>query len=94
MHMHGLGDDTEIEAKNMTMSDFAQELSYVLSNKVVDNTSLTDRYDFSVKWAPETNATGPSLFTALQEQLGLKLKTQKGAVEIYVVDHIERPSPN
>jgi uncharacterized protein (TIGR03435 family) len=98
MRMHDLGNETQIEAKNMTMSDFAQELAYVLSNKVVDKTGLTDRYDFSVKWAPnqiiDPNATGPSLFTALQEQLGLKLKTEKGPVEMYVVDRLEPPSPN
>lgn len=98
MRMHNLGNESQIEAKNMTMRDFAQQLSYVLSNKVIDKTGLTDRYDFSVKWASnqtiDANATGPSLFIALQEQLGLKLKTQKGPVEIYVVDHIERPSPN
>lgn len=98
MHMHGLGTETQIEAKNETMPDFAEELAYVVSNKVVDKTGLTDRYDFSMKWTSsqtiDSNATGPSLFTALQEQLGLKLKTQKGPVEMYVVDHIEPPSPN
>jgi Protein of unknown function (DUF3738). len=98
MRMHGLGTETQIEAKNETMSDFAEELAYVVSNKVVDRTGLTDRYDFSVKWTSsqtiDPNATGPSLYTALEEQLGLKLKTERGPVEMYVVDHIEPPSPN
>lgn len=44
--------------------------------------------------APPADASGPSLFTALQEQLGLKLESQKGPVEMIVIDHIEKPSAN
>jgi uncharacterized protein (TIGR03435 family) len=72
---------------------------------VVDKTGLTGRYDYSLHWAPQrltaSNGTaaadvpdGPSLFTALREQLGLKLESQKADVEIVVVDHVEAPSPN
>jgi uncharacterized protein (TIGR03435 family) len=44
--------------------------------------------------APPSDATGPSIFTAVQEQLGLKLESQKGPVDMLVIDHVERPSAN
>ena len=65
---------------------------------VVDETGLTDKYSFTLKWTPDdtpqSEASGPSLFTAIQEQLGLKLEPQKGPVDAIVIDHIEMPSPN
>jgi uncharacterized protein (TIGR03435 family) len=48
---------------------------------------------FSVKWAAETNLDGISIFTEVQEQLGLKLESTTGPVE-YVVNHLEHPTPN
>lgn len=98
MRMHNLENGDQIEAKDMKMSDLAVELSYVVSRMVADKTGLPDKYDFHFEWTPDEsqngNATGPSLYTALQEQLGLKLESQSGPVEVYVVDHIEQPSPN
>jgi len=76
---------------------------------VVDQTGLTQRYDFVLNWTRERALTsgeqnaeaetsaaagGPSLFTALQEQLGLKLVNIRGPVEIVVIDSIERPTEN
>jgi len=69
---------------------------------VVDKTNLTGRYDWTLHWAPWQELPGgeppdpnaPSLFTALQEQLGLKLEPAKGQVEVVVSDHGELPSEN
>ena len=71
--------------------------------EVVDQTGLKDRYDFTLTYslrAPAADAAQsgepepPSLFTAMQEQLGLKLEPAKAPVEVIVIDHIERPSAN
>lgn len=76
---------------------------------VIDKTGLSGAYDFSLKWTPMdavassgglsgtaglTNADGASLFTAMEEQLGLKLVSAKAAEQVLVIDHIERPSEN
>jgi uncharacterized protein (TIGR03435 family) len=72
---------------------------------VIDKTGLTGRYDVSLKCTPMSSASpggaenatdpdSPSLFTAIEEQLGLKLVPIKGPVKILVIDHIEQPSPN
>ena len=65
------------------------------SRKVVDQTGLTGKYDLKLKWAPDTDPSGgPSLFSAIKEQLGLKLISIKAPVEVLVIDHVERPSEN
>jgi uncharacterized protein (TIGR03435 family) len=68
---------------------------------VVDETGLVGKYNFKLTWAPadaqgatDLGAGGPTLFTAIEEQLGLKLQTQKAPVDCVVIDHIEQPSPN
>jgi uncharacterized protein (TIGR03435 family) len=84
----------------------AEDLSDALGRKVVDKTGLTGRYDFTLTWAPDDDAAamgssassgapqGPSLFTAVQEQLGLKLEPVKAPVDVVVIDHLEKPSEN
>lgn len=68
---------------------------------VLDRTGLGERkFDFELKWTPENRRAadpanaGPSIFTALEEQLGLKLVPSKSLVEVLVIDHIEKPSAN
>jgi uncharacterized protein (TIGR03435 family) len=68
---------------------------------VVDKTGLTGNYDFTLKWTPDTVVStdagvdaGPSLFTALQEELGLRLEPGKAPVDVLVIDRVELPSAN
>lgn len=108
----GLGD---LIVRNMSMSDFATWMqSGVMDRPVVDQTGLTDRYDFTLKWTPDqsqfaqfrgTGAVVPppttddpnapaGLYTALQEQLGLKMESKKAPDDVIVIDHIEKPTAN
>ena len=96
------------EATSGNVSDLASDLSGVLERIVVDKTGIVGRFhiqltftpDDSVKrfpdfpGAPQPPADGPNIFTALQEQLGLKLESAKGPVELLVIDHVEKPSEN
>jgi uncharacterized protein (TIGR03435 family) len=78
----------------------------VVDRRVVDRTGLTDRYDFAIKWMPDESQFGghlelgneknplPSLFTAMQEQLGLKLEPMKAPVDVLVIDSVAKPSEN
>jgi uncharacterized protein (TIGR03435 family) len=80
------------------IASLAFALSNLVGRNVVDKTGLTGKYDMVLKWTPDeqqgTADSGPSLFTALQEQLGLKLEAQKGPVDTIVIDHVEKPSEN
>ena len=82
--------------RNVTMELLAAQLAgRVFDRSVVDRTGVTGGFDINLEWAPdESPGVGPSIFTALQEQLGLKLEPQKGAVDLLVIDHVERPSAN
>jgi uncharacterized protein (TIGR03435 family) len=84
--------------------------SAVLDRPVVDQTALVDKFDFLLKWTPDESQFGgmgvkvpppsdaadapPPLFTAIQEQIGLKLEAAKTPVEVLVLDHVEQPSGN
>ena len=77
-----------------------QRLSQIVGRPVIDNTGLTGVFDVHLVWNPEDIAVpsdlaaGPSLFTALQDQLGLKLEAAKGPIEMLIIDHVEMPSEN
>ena len=82
-----------------SMDDFVRNEQYFVDRPMVDQTGLTGRYDFTLRYTDdETKSTDPNappgLFTAVQEQLGLKLQPTKALVDVFVIDHVEPPSPN
>jgi uncharacterized protein (TIGR03435 family) len=91
-------------ATKITMRHFADLIARQAGLPVVDSTGLGGVFSFTLEWSPgadlkmssaETDTTKGSIFTALQEQLGLKLESGKGPVEVLVVDRIERkPTAN
>jgi uncharacterized protein (TIGR03435 family) len=106
LFFRGLGD---LHATNATMTDFTQLLqSTVLDRPVVDQTGIEGRYDFDLKWTPDDSQfqsfgvripppgenAPPPLYTAIQEQIGLKLDATKAPAEVLVIDHVEQPSEN
>lgn len=97
------GGKGRIDAKGATMARLAMRLSNLLGAPVVDMTQESRKFDFSLRWSPESMLSGPvtadtpnapTLFTALQEQLGLKLDSRKVPVEVLVIDHAEPASEN
>jgi uncharacterized protein (TIGR03435 family) len=97
-----------LPARNTTMADFAGVMqAAVLDRPVVDQTGLTGKFDFTLKWEPDDSQFGghvppasassdlqPNLFTAIQQQIGLKLDAVKTPVDVLVIDHVDKPSAN
>ena len=94
-------------ARNVTMDDFVAMLQRATLDKpTVNKTGLTGKYDFDLKFAQDSSQYGgqlptapddaqsPTLFTALQEQLGLKLEATRGTVSAMIVDNVHKPTPN
>jgi uncharacterized protein (TIGR03435 family) len=108
MFFRGTPGGIMLPANNATMKDFTGLLQEVVLDKpVVDQTGLKGRYDFTLKWAPDDSQFGghvpppsdaadapPNLFTAVQEQIGLKIESTKAMVDVMVMDHVEKPSAN
>ena len=94
---YNIGSD-HISDQGVTAPVLADQLAARLGRPVIDKTGLTGRYDVTLKWTPDGTEAAPdsppSIFTATQEQLGLKLESTKGPVETLVIDHVEEPSPN
>jgi uncharacterized protein (TIGR03435 family) len=86
-----------------TMAQLATTLQSMVGRPVVDQTGLTGAFDVDLRWTPreveiapdaESSNESPSIFTAVQEQLGLKLDSRRNRFDVLVVDHIARPTPN
>ncbi len=101
---------SHLVGQGASMTDLANRISdmgeYSIGRQVFDKTGLTAKYDFSLQWTPDmkgagdsdsdggAGGSGPSLFTAVEEQLGLKLDSAKEPVQCLIIDHAERPSEN
>ncbi len=96
-----------LHATDATMADFTFYMQWtVLDRPVVDQTGLEGRFDFDLIWKPDDSqfagleakvppvADAPPLCTAIQEQIGLKLDGTRVPLEVFVIDHVERPSEN
>jgi len=91
-----------------SLSAFASALANQVGRVVIDRTGVTGNWDFELTFVPErirqqalagaappdVDTNGPSIFTAIQEQLGLKLESAKAPVTVLVIDHVEQPSPD
>jgi uncharacterized protein (TIGR03435 family) len=99
-----------LTVRNASVADIAKGMQEVFMDRpVVDQTGLRDRYDFDLKWTPDESDAycprdsarspddadaPPGLYTAIQEQLGLKLVRTKAPIEVMVINHLEKPSGN
>jgi uncharacterized protein (TIGR03435 family) len=94
-------DGRRVASGGLTMAQLIRNISPLVGRAVIDRTGLTGYYEFTLEYAARPgNAAGvpdvadnrPSIFTAIQEQLGLKLESQRAPVNVLVIDRIERPS--
>lgn len=87
---------TQLISNGMTMANFARSIQGSTGRVIVDRTGLTGHYAFTLNYtsAPRPDSDVPSVFTALEEQLGLKLQSSRGPVRVLVIDAIERPTEN
>lgn len=96
---HGVGPAQYMKFTNDSMPEFAQLLQLMGDRPVVDQTNLSGRYDFTLLWTPDiihnvpTDAA-PAIFTAVEEQLGLKLVATRTPTDVFVIDSVNRPTPN
>ncbi|HZP07366.1 MAG TPA: TIGR03435 family protein [Terracidiphilus sp.] len=94
-----------LTAANATMTDLATFLQrFITDRPVIDQTGITGKYDLTLRWTPDELQTEtirdsssnslPGFYTAIQEQLGLKLEEEKRPAPVFVIDHIDMPSEN
>jgi bla regulator protein blaR1 len=107
VRMSGAGSAAIMDGKNTTLRSILGTLSLTLGRPVYDMTGLTGNFDFTVKFTPERPGTAspsvdsnplpeeaPTITIAIEEQLGLKLVSGKGPMDVIVIDHLERPAVN
>lgn len=100
----------QMVGERVTMSRIARELSAFTDRPVQDRSEVPGRFDFQLRWTPDENRptdgkvkllngdplddSGPSLYSAVREQLGLKLQPARGTIDVLVIDHAEPPDGN
>jgi uncharacterized protein (TIGR03435 family) len=101
-----MGPGSQLTAGGTSMAALARLLAVPVGRLVLDRTGLDGGFDFDLEFtadpaapagaagAPPANANAPSIFTALEEQLGLKLQAERAPVEVLVIDRVERPTEN
>ena len=107
LRVSGTGGVTTWDGTNTALSSMLGQLTYVMGRPVYDKTGLTGRYEFQVKYSSDRAGAGspdintapapdaaPPITTALEEQLGLKLVSAKGPMDMIVIDHLEKPAVN
>jgi len=93
------GNATVFDGYGVTITEFISRALRTLDRPVIDLSGLTGRFDIHLEFAPANlldngEVSAPSVFTAIQEQLGLKLSASTGPVKVHVIDHVERASEN
>ena len=97
-----------LTARGAPLKPFLEYLAPSVSRVIIDRTGLTGRYDANLEWTPAqpaspssgipnttpTDPNRPTIFTAIQEQLGLKLEPARAPVDVLVIDHVEHPTEN
>lgn len=87
-------DTGKVTAGALNIANLVSTLSNASGRQVLNRTGLNDFYDIDLEWAPTPDADGVSIFTAVQEQLGLRLDSATSPLDVVVVERIERPSEN
>ena len=100
---------SNIHATGITAAELARSLSLALGRQVVDRTMLKGRYDIRLEWTPDISQpmdiydptlpfprypNAPSIYTAIEERLGLRLVSANGPVEVLVIDNVQKPTAN
>ena len=94
--VRGWGGHLTVEGGDNTVATFAAELSKRVGRIVLDKTGIKGRYSIDLDWSEDNDIEddAPSLVTAIREQLGLRLQSQKSPVQVLIIDHVEMPSAN
>jgi uncharacterized protein (TIGR03435 family) len=96
---HDIGPAQYMKFTNDSMTGFAQTMQLMVDRPVVDQTTLSGRYDFTLLWTPDglrntPTDDAPELFAAVQEQLGLKLVATRTPTDVFVIDAATQPTAN